>query len=456
MPYTKKVWTDRTVERPLTFIMQNNTDGTITLIPSEGDIITTGTPITATNLNAIETQYDNAMADGLIEAQNWVKLFGLGGPSAIKNVDLNTISETGFYRTNRGDANVVNDPAIGSGEHAYIYIIHIEHDPLWAIQSAWDYNNISQWTRTKVNGVWTSWKQAPLKDNPIFTGVLTSNGKLVASAGGQAVDIKAGPTEDHAYIGFYKDSQDQTNRSGWLGYGSAASDDLNITNTLGHIRFAPSSGYVYLGDYGAALEAPANTNIYLKKSANEYFRISTGQQDMQFGATSLTFTNGKIKNNYGTLTIECSAAAGNYSILSAPGSDGDVYLQCGSEARVTAPGTTSAFKPILASAFQVNSVKEAKENIEVASDGALEKILSTTVYDYHLKTDLEGKLPHEVKKRKGLIIGEAPNELVNGKDDTAIDLYAMNSLLWKALQEMNLKVDILEHKLKSKTSREKK
>lgn len=54
MAYNKRVWTDRTVERPLTFTLQTNPDGTTTLIPSEGTIITTGTPITAANLNNLE------------------------------------------------------------------------------------------------------------------------------------------------------------------------------------------------------------------------------------------------------------------------------------------------------------------------------------------------------------------------------------------------------------------
>lgn len=59
MVYTKKIWTDRTVERPLTFTLQTNPDGTTTLIPSEGTIITTGTPLTADNMNNIE----NGLAD---------------------------------------------------------------------------------------------------------------------------------------------------------------------------------------------------------------------------------------------------------------------------------------------------------------------------------------------------------------------------------------------------------
>jgi hypothetical protein len=59
MAYSKRVWSDRTVERPLTYILQNNPDGTVTLIPSEGSIIQVGTPLTAANLNNME----NGLAD---------------------------------------------------------------------------------------------------------------------------------------------------------------------------------------------------------------------------------------------------------------------------------------------------------------------------------------------------------------------------------------------------------
>lgn len=45
-------WVDRKVERPNTFVIQNNTDGTVTLIPSPGTIQQAGTPLNAKNLNA--------------------------------------------------------------------------------------------------------------------------------------------------------------------------------------------------------------------------------------------------------------------------------------------------------------------------------------------------------------------------------------------------------------------
>lgn len=54
MPYLPTDWKDRAVDKPMTYIMQDNGDGTMTLIPAEGNIAETGTPLTAANLNHIE------------------------------------------------------------------------------------------------------------------------------------------------------------------------------------------------------------------------------------------------------------------------------------------------------------------------------------------------------------------------------------------------------------------
>ena len=52
--YIKTEWTNREVEKPRTYIMTDNGDGTITLTPSEGQVFAPGTPLDATNLNKIE------------------------------------------------------------------------------------------------------------------------------------------------------------------------------------------------------------------------------------------------------------------------------------------------------------------------------------------------------------------------------------------------------------------
>ncbi|MEG2412384.1 MAG: hypothetical protein RSA29_10535 [Clostridium sp.] len=54
MAYTKTVWKDRIVEKPRTYDVTNNLDGSITLTPKSGLITEEGTPISASNMNNIE------------------------------------------------------------------------------------------------------------------------------------------------------------------------------------------------------------------------------------------------------------------------------------------------------------------------------------------------------------------------------------------------------------------
>jgi len=70
MAYTPTQWKDRVVEKPRTYRMQDNGDGTITLIPEPGTIYEPGTPVNATNLNKIENglQAAAATADGAASA----------------------------------------------------------------------------------------------------------------------------------------------------------------------------------------------------------------------------------------------------------------------------------------------------------------------------------------------------------------------------------------------------
>ncbi|ALC92056.1 hypothetical protein AM500_21350 [Bacillus sp. FJAT-18017] len=62
MPYNKTLWKDRVVEKPMTYTMRTNADGTITLVPAEGQILEVGTPLTAVNLNNLEKQYEEVLA----------------------------------------------------------------------------------------------------------------------------------------------------------------------------------------------------------------------------------------------------------------------------------------------------------------------------------------------------------------------------------------------------------
>ncbi|MCF6461505.1 hypothetical protein [Clostridium sp. Cult3] len=60
MAYERTIWKNREVERPRTFKKIENPDGTITLVPAEGNIIEPGTPIIAQNMNNIEDGIEDA------------------------------------------------------------------------------------------------------------------------------------------------------------------------------------------------------------------------------------------------------------------------------------------------------------------------------------------------------------------------------------------------------------
>lgn len=70
---TVPVWKDRRVERPNTYNIKTNLDGTITLIPVPGTIYEPGTPLNADNLNQINAslaELDAAMDYKIINVSN--------------------------------------------------------------------------------------------------------------------------------------------------------------------------------------------------------------------------------------------------------------------------------------------------------------------------------------------------------------------------------------------------
>ena len=52
--YNKTIWTNREVERPRTYTLVDNGDGTTTLVPAEGNVLSEGTPIVASTMQQIE------------------------------------------------------------------------------------------------------------------------------------------------------------------------------------------------------------------------------------------------------------------------------------------------------------------------------------------------------------------------------------------------------------------
>ena len=113
-----------------------------------------------------------------------------------------------------------------------------------------------------------------------------------------------------------------------------------------------------------------------------------------------------------------------------------IYLQSPIEIRAVKPYTTADYIPILASAFLNQSQRESKKNIEPFNDSVVEKIKNTQVYTFHFNYEED-----DAKKHLGLMVEEAPEHIVSGD---SIDLYAMNSYLWRCIQELIQRIEKLE------------
>jgi phage minor structural protein len=99
--------------------------------------------------------------------------------------------------------------------------------------------------------------------------------------------------------------------------------------------------------------------------------------------------------------------------------------------------------------FNAGSSRNIKTNIEEYYDNALDLIKNTKVYSYHFKSEVERAIEdgwdiNLLKKSIGLILEESPEEIRN---QDSIDLYAMTSLVWKAIQEIASKIENLETKV---------
>ena len=127
--------------------------------------------------------------------------------------------------------------------------------------------------------------------------------------------------------------------------------------------------------------------------------------------------------------------------------NGSVYLQpSGDEAKVTAPADPNTFKnlrannliansKVYASGVALTSSIEKKKNIEAYEESALQQILQTKIYRYHLLDDLD-----EEMKRIGIILQEAPVDAID-IEGVGVDLYQMVAMAWKAIQELKQEID---------------
>lgn len=103
---------------------------------------------------------------------------------------------------------------------------------------------------------------------------------------------------------------------------------------------------------------------------------------------------------------------------------------------------------VWASAYNNVSLESTKKNFAKLNN-ALNIIKDTDIYSYNLKSQNDND-----KKHIGLVIGEnfKYSKALTNEKNNAVDLYAMVSVCFKAIQEQQKQIEILENKIKEMES----
>lgn len=153
---------------------------------------------------------------------------------------------------------------------------------------------------------------------------------------------------------------------------------------------------------------------------------------------TLTFEGGMIRNITGNGDLSLSSGDGA-GVLMLRSPTREIRMLIGSDGLRVANLAYNGYRPVYASGFQNMSTRDLKKDIEPFDENGVEIINSASIKTYRYKEEDE-----DTKKHIGLIFDEAPPEIT--QQAGAIDLYAMCSVAWKAIQELSQKIKSLEEK----------
>lgn len=92
---------------------------------------------------------------------NWLQKHQLtnGAVAISAGTDWNNYKTTGFYM----GSSMLNSP-VKSGAHSWFYVQVIQHNSIYCVQTAWDFNGVGMWYRTFLNNAWQPWIEV-VRDN---------------------------------------------------------------------------------------------------------------------------------------------------------------------------------------------------------------------------------------------------------------------------------------------------
>lgn len=116
-----------------------------------------------------------------------------------------------------------------------------------------------------------------------------------------------------------------------------------------------------------------------------------------------------------------------------------IEFATGGYARASIEDRGAYFGDLYTNGIKVTSDRAKKEQITALKGSALEMVQQAKAYRYTLKDTGE--------RHTGLMYDEAPECIRSQGEEKSVDLYAMASVLWKAIQELNAKVEQIAAKM---------
>lgn len=163
-----------------------------------------------------------------------------------------------------------------------------------------------------------------------------NSGAITADGGGSVIKLKPG-TADHAYLEYYADSSAASTRSGWVGYGSAGTSQMSITNEMpnGNINLSTNgTGTVTIN--GAIYAPPGMLTQYVGSTAPTGWLLCDGTEKAIATYSALYAV---IGTTYGPLTNGAGAAGTTH--FRVPDLRGRIPMGAGTGAGDGASGTNT-------------------------------------------------------------------------------------------------------------------
>ncbi|WP_214771278.1 phage tail protein [Exiguobacterium sp. s133] len=109
-------------------------------------------------------------------------------------------------------------------------------------------------------------------------------------------------------------------------------------------------------------------------------------------------------------------------------------------------GSSNIYAPgkVYASGVALTSSVTRKTNIEVYNEDAIDFVKSVNIYTYHYQSDVD---EFNFENKQIGVLAEAVPMLLRGGESDSINVYALTSMLWKAVQQQQLEIESLQKEI---------